>query len=232
MPNGTYDLIKEFKEYYGNSFFDNFKGGEGEPRGIYVGGGTHLIFSPNSEVTFNYPSSGNKYIHSLFSPFNSYPGGFIIENMNLKCSNCRYCIHDERGYATDVYYNTYKNLNLYIDNRNNPDWASKTCIGGGLGKNGVIEIRDSIFESEGATGDIVAYHNSLLADAKSRITITGCYFKNATTIRISWYGNSTLITEAVISNNSLGAEIISRRETPDSTNVNTKIIEFNNTVRT
>ena len=173
----------------------------------------------------------------MFSPFNSGVYGFTLDNLHLEASNCRYDVHDERASANDGYKNEYKNCSLYIDNSGNTGWSSKQCIGGGLGRNGEILVENCIFESVGISDSgygIVSWHNGAAGGAKSSIVISGNYFKGKGTFRLSWYGNSTDITTALVSNNSFGSAIQSKAETSDGTspNVNTEIIEWNNVIRT
>ena len=231
---GDYDLVSEFEGYYGSDFFANYS--SSDVKGIILKNRVSVIFDTMAHVTFNY-TGDNDNVKSLFSPFNSGIYGFILDNLHLEASNCRYVVHDERGSNTDGYKNVYRNCSMYLDNSGNTGWGSKQCIGGGLGTNGDILVENCIFESVGIldTGyGIVSLHNSAAGDAKSNIVITGNYFKGKGTFRLSWYGNSTDITTALVSNNSFGSAIQSIAETSDGTspNVNTEIIEWNNVIRT
>lgn len=231
---GDYDLVSEFEGYYGSDFFANYS--SSDVKGIILKNRVSVIFDTMAHVTFNY-TGDNDNVKSQFSPFNSGKYGFILDNLHLEASNCRYGVHDERGSATDGYKNVYRNCSMYLDNSGNTGWDSKQCIGGGLGTNGDILVENCIFESVGISDNrygIVSWHNSASGDAKSNIVITGNYFKGKGTFRLSWYGNSTDITNALVSNNSFGSAIQSRAETSDGTspNVNTEIIEWNNVIRT
>ena len=229
---GIWNLEEEFKNKYGVTFFDDY--GPSSKRGIYLKNNIHLIFSSNSTVLFEYYGD-NQYVNTSFSPFNSDENGFTIENCTIRAKNCRYCFHDERSVAEDQYKNVYVNCSFYLDNSENPNWGSKQCIGGGLGKDGYILIKDCEFESNGISDGygIVSYHNSKAKDAVSKIVISGCYFYGKGSIRLSWYGDSTKISIMKISNCSLGYDVTERAETSDGTspNQNTKIIAFNNEIR-
>lgn len=230
---GDYDLVSEFEDYYGSDFFANYS--SSDVKGIILKNRVSVIFDTKAHVTFNY-TGDNDIVKSRFSPFNSGIYGFILDNLHLEASNCRYDIHDERSSNTDGYKNVYRNCSLYLDNSGNTGWSSKQCIGGGCGTNGNILVENCIFESAGisdSTAGIVSWHNSAASGAKSNIVITGNYFKGKGTFRLSWYGNSTDITNALVSNNSFGSAIQTRAETSDGTspNVNTKIIEWNNVIR-
>lgn len=232
---GNYDLVSEFENYYGSDFFTNYS--SSSVKGIVLKNRVKVIFSTEAHVTFDYKGN-NDTVKIQFSPFNSGVYGFTLDNLHLTAINCRYGIHDEKGSVdTTEYKNVYKNCSIYIDNSQNTAWASRQCIGGGLGRGGNITIENCVFESVGidnARSGIVSWHNNIASDAKSNMVITGNYFKGKGTFRLSWYGQSTEITSALVSNNSFGSAIQSRAETSNGTspNKNIEIIEWNNVVRT
>lgn len=230
IGSGTYDIEEEYKELHGENFDHYIE--INNHAGITLKNRVHLIFSSQAKVVFNYEGN-NSVVNSIFSPFNAGPYGFTIENLNLEAKNCRYCIHDERATNADAYKNHYIGCHLYLDNSNNPNWDSKQCIGGGLGKNGYITIEDCVFESYTASDGIVSYHNSSAEGAKSNVIVKNCYFKNGTTFRASWYGDSDEITEFLVCGCSLGSNIVTRAETSDGSSPknNIHVLEFNNVVR-
>jgi hypothetical protein len=235
VQDGNYDIYQEFINYYGADFFNNYT--VNSIKGLILSNHVHVVFAANADVNFNYIGN-NALVNQEFSPFNSGTYGFTLENLHIRVSNCRYCIHDERYSNLDMYQNYYLNCNMYLDNSMNLNWHSYQCIGGGLGTNGQIIIKDCIFESiilDPITygNAIVSYHNSssTYGDAKFNGVISGCYFKNTGTFRLSWYGISQLISTFIVTNNSFGAPIEHRAETGSSLIHNTEIIEFNNIVR-
>ena len=145
-------------------------------------------------------------------------------------------VHDELGANTIAYKHTIKNCRMKIDNTNNADWGSRACIGGGLGKSGEIEITNNYFESYGDTSaermrGIVSYHNSAATDARSNIIFTGNYVANNDTFRISSLGSTTKITTALVSNNSLGWNILVQQESGYYEHDNVSVTQWNNIVR-
>ena len=137
---GTYDLVQEYGESYLNS--NNVKG-------LELKNGLKIIFTAKSKVIFHYTGS-NSFIKREFSPFNTGANGGTLENCIIDCSNCRYCIHDERGFSKDSYKNTFKNCEFFIDNSNNPDWEyQEMSVAGGFGLNGVIEYNQCYFDKPG-----------------------------------------------------------------------------------
>lgn len=241
VEEGTYDLVEEFEDYYGSSFFTTYTASS--PKGIMLKSGVKVIFSSNAKVVFNYEGNNDTVKHE-FSPFNSDVGGFTLENLTLKASNCRYCVHDERNSSEDMYVNKYVNCDMKLDNSNNnseshgsqEQWGYFQVIGGGLGKNGEVEIKNCIFESLGlpASGySIVSYHNTSISGAKSRIVLSENYLKGLGGFRLSWYGSSTLVTQAIVVGNRFGRAIEHRAENASAYDVhNTEIIEWNNIIET
>lgn len=223
VHEGIYNLYNEFG---GDSFFDNYNASI-NGYGLVLKNNIHVIFSSGAKVVFNY-TGNNSEVHSKFSPFNSAEKGFILENANIECSNCRYCVHDERVNSLDSYINKYKNCIMNIDNTQNPNWHTNQSIGGGLGHNGEIIIDGNIF------GTSVSYHNNASSSdtsAKSNIIVKNNYFKTGT-IRMSNCGVSTEKTNVIICNNSVPSNIIVNYERPDIDVIeNIEVYQFNNEIR-
>ena len=231
IEEGTYNLIDELKNVYGETFFDTFNENS-NIKGLYLCNNTKLLFSTKSKVVCNY-NGDNKYIHKLFSPFNSKEHGFEILGLNLVCSNVRYGIHDERFGSEEPYFNIYKGCNIKIDNTNNLDWGARQCIGGGLGKNGYISITDCIFDSTIKNGNegVLTYHNNAFEGSKSKIIIHGNVVKNGDYIRMGYHGKSSDISEVYISNNIVGKDTELNKEEETDSIENIRILEWNNILK-
>ena len=226
---GTYDLAAE----YGSAWLEAMTSTQAE-KGLVLKNNIHLVFSPLAVVTFHYRGE-NTNVQTRFSPFNSGEKGFVIEGLTLKASNCRYCVHDERSGGTEPYTNKYINCDFDFDNSLNTAWSASQIIGGGLGKQGSILIENCVFytyRTPFVVANAVSYHNHAQADSKSIVVVKGCYFKENNGMRFSWYGTSTLITQILVSNNSMGRAIETRAETQDSTTENINVIAWNNELRT
>lgn len=230
VDSGEYDLQQEFIDKYGASYWDNISYSTSKG-GLELKNRVKIVFSENAKIIFNYNGS-NSEVLSKFSIFNAGRLGFTLVNCTIESSNCRYCVHDERNTEEDSYENNYINCSFKQDNSLNSSWHSKQCIGGGLGVNGTINIKDCKFESIGINNGygIVSYHNSLSISAKSKLTLTGNYFKGNSTFRLSGYGQAEQISTALVSNNSFGAEIVHTKET-ESSRQNTEILSWNNEIR-
>ena len=225
IHDGTYDL---YAELGGSDYFDSYTYAD-NGEGLVLKNRVHLIGSSASLITFDYTGT-NAQVKQYFSVFNAGAEGFTLENVNIECSNCRYAIHDERYTNTDLYVNKYLNCNMEIDNSAN-SYGYRQCIGGGLGTNGAIVIKDCNFKTIGANvAECVSYHNSSSSSAKSRIIASGNYCDNGT-MRFSWHGTSTKTTEVIASNNSVPSAITTRAEQVSDTTENVVLKAWNNVIR-
>ena len=169
IDSGTYDLTQEFSDVInGERPFDW--------KGLFLTNGTKWIGENGTKITFNYQGD-NRDILTQFSPFNTASIGGTLENITIECSNCRYCVHDERGATRDIYHNIYKNCEFFIDNSQNAAWDYQDiCIGGGLGLHGLIEIDKCLFNH-------YSYYHENFSEADSvnsfsKIIFTNNYFIN------------------------------------------------------
>lgn len=224
VHDGIYDLYKEF----GKRYFDNINKYSSNRSGMILKNGIHVIFSNNSKVIFHYKGD-NEYVKTKFSPFNTGDFGFKLENANIECSNCRYCVHDEMHASLFQYKNKYISCNMKMDNSNNTDWNSYQCIGGGLGLNGEIFITNSKFNTVTKVNyPAVSWHNrGGKMPSRSKICISNCKFGERNTFRLNSYGKFKDMTTAILTHNIFGALVINEKTTKDSCK-NTEIIEFDN----
>lgn len=226
---GTWDIVDEL----GSTYVESVSSSQ---RGVYLKNRIHLIFASNSKVVCKYTGT-TENTQRWLSAFNAGIYGFTLENANIECSNVRYCVHDERDQDSDAYMNKYINCKMHLDNSNNTIIRTCNPIGGGLGKDGYIEIDGCWFKGERTSVytenlPLVTYHNSAGANAKSHISIKNCYLADDGRFRFNWYGQSQLITDVEVSGCSMGSSILSQAEVSGSSPYeNISIIEWNNTVR-
>ena len=194
---GTYDIVQEFKTKYGNSFFDNYTDATTN-KGIVLKNGVRLKFARGAKVVCKYTGNNNSVMKE-FSPFNSGVGGFEIDGLCLESSKVRYCVHDERYSETDVYFNRYYNCDFVSDNTSSTQ-TFRACIGGGLGKNGNVVVRNCRFESKGLTEarGILTWHNTGASSGKSVVEVSGCYFVGYGSFYIHYAGTSADISSAFV----------------------------------
>ena len=213
----VYDVVEE----YGSAYFQNYTYSANNC-GIVLKNGVRVIFSPGATVLCNYTGS-NSDVMKYFSPFNVGPGGFTLENLNIKCSRVRYCVHDDLavfGNSQNYIKTEYQNCNMFIDNSLNTAWTNQWCIGGGLPYNGKIIINGCIFKStaENPLYGGVMYHQNGTTGAKSTSLITNCYFAGP----MDYYACSNLgqtkeISDVIVTNCSTG-KTVGYANNPEYTN--------------
>lgn len=225
VKKGTYDIIQEFKELYGETFFEDFS--SSSKQGWVLSNKVHIIFEHGSKVICHYDGN-NANVKTLFSPINAYVGGFTIEGIDLSCKNCRYCSHDDRWDASDAYDNNYINCKFRMDNTGNDAWTSRQCIGGGMGQCGSILIDGCVFENASPGNADVSWHNTPSEISDNKIVVRNCYFTGY--LYITSFGESENKMQVFVSNNSL-AQKVSIGMSPGATIVNVEVHEWNNYVR-
>lgn len=211
---GTYDLVEEGIEDTDSGFI--------LPKEVHGYGVTFLcnLDTENWNISpVNISGSGQ---------------GTKLYGITIICSNCRYCIHDERGYATGGYYhNIFKDLNLIHNSAASSTLTNPQCIGGGLGNGGYIEIENCVFDSK--VSNEVTYHSYAHKSAPDApydnqtipctVIIKDSWFKHkASATSIGSY--TTVMNKMYINNCSIGTAIT------HSTETNIEIIDWNNSVRT
>ena len=227
VHEGTYDIIEEYTALYGASFFLNYTQNETNV-GLTLANNVIVEFYPNAFVECVYTGS-NQYVQNKFSAFNSGAKGFTLINANIKTRNIRYAMHDERASADDYYHNSY--INCYINHDKLSGSGYAQCIGGGLGKHGLIDIENCIFENPSNTGYLVSWHNAHAGDAaRSVINIKNSIVKGD--IRFSYYGVSTLVSTMMICGCKMYHHASVTQESQDYSTVNVEIKQFNNELGT
>lgn len=197
---GVYDLIQEFKSYYGESFFDDYTE-TSVVKGLLLKNRVKVEFAQGAKVVCNYDGS-NANVQYRFSPINGGSNGFELIGCIMESSRVRYAVHDELLQTATPYKNVYKCCRFVHDNTEN-QYGFRACIGGGLGKYGLIIIEDCEFESKGLTSarDIVSYHNTTADEGKSSVYINGCRFNGYGSFVMKGCGTSPDITTAYVHGN-------------------------------
>lgn len=210
----------------GDYVISNFEG-----LGHLLGKNMHIVGTSGTRIIAINAGSSQYY-----SVFYAGAGDFILENIEIRGKNIRYCVHDDPSSenAAVPAYHIYRNCRFYIDNTENSFWPNEQCIGGGMGMNSTILVDSCVFESAAPDQNgLLSYHNNAKAGAKGRIYIRDSVFLgNNGTFRVSWYGASTEITDVYASGNSLGKAPIVSAETADAQNVNVALTEWNDIYRT
>ena len=230
---GTYDIIDEL----GSTYFENFRYAAYENMGPMIGNGTHLICSQKSKIVCNYTGS-NQEVEMGFSPFNPSAanspkgiGDFIIEGANIEASRVRYIVHDDIGIQTIPYKHEYIRCRMTLDNSHNTHHTHAHSLGGGMGIDGVIVVKDCIFDGISSDNMFVAWHNDNYTQQQMGfIEISGCYFKGTGSIQIHSIGTWPDKTPCLIHDNNLGSEIDYGYSGGDTID-NFEMLTWNNVVR-
>lgn len=226
VDDGIYDLCEEFKTEIENANTSQY--------GIRLANNVHVIFSSGAKVKAIYDNV-NSNVETYFAPFYcDEDSDFILENLDIESKNTRYCVHDECGNTLGSFTHKYINCKMSMDNTN-PDIALYTqCIGGGLGQHIYIDIVGCYFKSkkgETQKTSMVSYHNNYQSNSKSNINVRNCYFDGFGTFRVTHYGSSADVSEAIINNCSLGNDPYIEHEGGTTGNENMKLISYMNEVR-
>lgn len=222
---GEYDIIANYKELYGNDYFNNYTESY-HPMGLKIGKDMIIEGIPGHILKADMDSS-NQYAQNWFSLLNAGNGNFHLKNLKLYVHNCRYCVHDEYNANTIEYEHIYENCVM-----ENLDQGAGyiQCIGGGMGSNGTIKIHDCEFTSTTANDNdgVVSWHQGQTA-CVGKIVLKDCVFKNGT-FRLSWYGNGNSYVDGYVSNNLVKAKPFTRAENESATIVNVRLFEWNNQI--
>lgn len=236
VHDGTYDLIEEFKEEIATLETTD----KPDFSGCKLENQVHLIFSSGATVKAMY-NGVNLNVGTYFAPFYLGNGakngakykGYTIENLDLECKNTRYAIHDEGGFVSGECITKFINCRLVKHNSRGGEPGYPQCIGGGLAQFQDVEVRNCYFsnpeyEKAEVTVPLVSYHgNGLFQHAKSKITVSNCYFHGTGTYAAYPNGTAPEVSIAYLNNNSFGTSPIDT--TAD--NKNTAIVSWMNETR-
>lgn len=239
MP-GTYDLSVEFSDILASITTDV---------GLPVGNGMHIIFADGTKVTANFVKGDLtdaqwEKLRTYFAPIWCRAGDFVIENMTIEATDCRYCVHDERGQNTVPYVHKFINCKMKKSSTTS-DRVYAQCIGGGLGSHGTIIVDGGYYESNPTYGSAsvdggeptsaqgcISYHNDGYdSNAESSVTIKNVYFANRGYATIYNYGTTTKKTRLYINGCSLGLPVLKTGANSTAVVDNTEVVDWNNAVR-
>lgn len=125
---------------------------------IPVGNSCRYYFNGATiEATIDLQAYGSDYYCNLFGCQRS-PSSFEMYDGILIATDTRYVVHDEASGYTATYRHVYRNMFMQYITGTRTDVYRK-CIGGGTGKNGVIDIDGCRFITDGQEPD-VSYHGN------------------------------------------------------------------------
>lgn len=225
VESGTYDVIKEYEEYYGSDYFTNYVSYSTSEfdRGLWLED-IEIVFSPGAKVVCNYTGS-NQAVKDYFSPF-SIGNNVIINGLVLDSSNCRYGLHPDFNTGSNRSYMKILNSDL----KHYKSSSNEQCIGAGFGVHVDWLIENTIFRSENNT-HVFRVHNNVSEDAQSKLIIKDCYIEGPGYFKFNHYSTSEKESTILVSGCSYVNEPQVAYETADSTIPNMKLIKFNNEKR-
>lgn len=220
INDGEYDLYEEL----GEAYFNSITGYENEGYGLKFGYECNYIFSGGSKIIFNYNGT-NEAVTWAFSPVN-VAGTCTFENMQIECSNCRYCVHEDTP-VIDRYniprniHVTYNNCHMVHNGNNIGTYRATGCIGAGCSPNSVSKVNNGTYISKNSFA--LTYHlPSFENNAICEVVINGVYCNGA--LQTTDYPEDKQGTLLLyVSNSSLSENII--------TGTKTKSIFWNNVIR-
>lgn len=227
VMRGTYDIIAEYQNFYGNDFWNTYPGYDNTTTdkfmyGLWVSNGRHLVFDAGAKVVFNYTGE-NSNVKNSFSVFATGYNAHI-EGLNLVFNNSRYAIHDDFSAVDDK-----KHSGITIFERctfdGNPNYSA--MIGGGCGYNNTYIVKDCTFNVTSENNkNLISYHNPRLSNALNRIVVENCIGNGS--IAFNWYGTSTDITLCTVTNCKCRYISCAAHSSEPHDIVNMRMVEWNN----
>ena len=212
INEGVYDI---FEELGGYDYVNQFVTGEDDWMNIQpVLENTELIGYGNVVLMYNPTQSYSSTW--LFSPLN-VKGNVKIENIEIRCSNCRYGIHDEDRGLSPMSTRYYKNVRVYAN--------GVRPIACGFGKGVSVEYHDCYFKA--SIGNVYSCHGSPAVS----VLFNNCILVGETTnvLRVSQIYTHTM---NLVVNNTYVKEIVLSSEVSDDTIENQTSVRLLNTTTT
>lgn len=223
---GIYDVIADYKNVYGEAFFDlysNYEGADQFLRGLWVEN-MEIVFSPGAKVVCHY-TGDNTNVVDYFSPF-ACGNNAIIDGLVLDSSRCRYGIHPDFNHGSDVSTMVIRNCDIkHVKNT-----SSEQAIGAGFGEHVEWLIENTVFHSTQYC-PVVRVHNHVSGDACSRLTVRNCYIDGAGYFLFNSYSTSEKLSQVIVSGCSYASEPVTGHELTNTTPVNIKLYKFANEKR-
>ena len=193
IRKGTYNIITEYTDYYGQTFWQDYQGYIGYDdlflRGLWMETGRKI--RGESGVVIECVNPGGQ-AGQWFSVFANH-GGTLLENVTIRFGGIRYAIHDDFSPLNDTV--EWRNIRFICD-------GQSTAIGGGLGNDSTYIIDGCVFDTpeDTETNYDINYHgsNNALTTNKCAIRVTNCRGGRGCTFWSN--GPSEAISECYVSN--------------------------------
>lgn len=221
IDKGDYNIVDEYTDEYGTSFWTDYAGYSGQSddflRGLTPEVGQELIFMPGANLVFDYDGN-NTDVFTEFSVINLTTNN-VIDGATITFGNrkARYAIHDDEAITQGT--NIIRNCTFKGTSYNGP------VIGGGCGEANTYYIEHCVFDDNNGSTDIM-YHNSLNANAANRVHVRDCYGTKGVTFY--WCGASTKISDFIVSNSKFPSIAAAQHPTAASNIQNIRLISYCN----
>ncbi|MCQ2053445.1 MAG: hypothetical protein MJZ03_05905, partial [archaeon] len=228
VHHGAYDIIEEYKDLYGDDYFESYTSRYNDLKHGNYDYGTWIdnitvIFEAGSIVTAHY-TGDNANVKKYFSAF-AVGSNAVIDGLFLDASELRYGIHPDFHPNTNEENIVFKNCDLHHYKAG----VSNQAIGCGLGVHTTMILENCVFRSD--TRDVVwRFHNNESSESSSKVIMKDCYFVGEGYARFNSYGPSDKMTNVLVSNCSWINPPVVAKETSDS-NINVSMTAWNNETR-
>lgn len=193
IRKGTYNIITEYTDYYGQTFWQDYQGYIGYDdlflRGLWMETGRKI--RGESGVVIECVNPGGQ-AGQWFSVFANH-GNTLLENVTIRFGGIRYAIHDD-----------FSPVNATVEWRNIRfiSTGQSTAIGAGLGEDSIYIIDGCVFDTpaDTETNYDINYHgsNNALTTNKCTVRVTNCRGGRRCTFWSN--GPSESISECYVSN--------------------------------
>lgn len=223
LINYKVDMKKEYEDYYDATFFTNYvdySGSDFNKRGYNLKNGDNLIADASSGIYFTYDNA-NDNVCTWFSLLNLTMNNYVY-GVDFKTStgSCRYIIHDDFAWGSE-------GKNMTENCRFEGESKYHQAIGGGTGFNSIYHHKNNKYVDCGA--DAVTYHINSQVGAKNKIIYENLWLSDGSSLRGTWYGQSTEVSELIVFG-CKADKIYIKEHTVDGTspNVNLELTAWNN----
>ena len=169
VHNKNYDIVEEFKEIFGNDYWDTFSRNSKYYTGLPIGNGIKIIGDKGANIIFNNPIPDNVLIDTDFSIIKTQNNNNYIENkiigLTFTANKIHYILHVELN-GEDIDYNIeIKDCTFNIDNSQiNGSWNRAVAIGCGasLYSNYIIANNtiNCVFPPTPSTKAAIVFHDA------------------------------------------------------------------------
>ena len=146
---------------------------------IPIGNGCRYFFNGSTlNAVMDLDTLGANYYCNLLGAQNR-ASDFELHDGILMATDTRYVVHDDAAAGNGTYKHLYHNMQLIYATVDRTEDIRK-CVGGGTGKNGVVEMVGCKFVTDG-TDSCVSYHGNAndYAGSQFMLTVRNCWFSNS-----------------------------------------------------